>query len=96
MMDKINKKKILKVFVFFLKEENIYKSYLHNIYNRFLDKNKCTNFIINELNDYLGINLISGLFTWRNTEEGYKFWFTINKKWENKLNTIVKFENDII
>lgn len=79
------KKQILKEFIFFLKKEKIYDTYLYELFNEKGSKSNSVYFIIKDIKYKCGHNLISRAFTWICTEEGYIFWSIIHEKWIEKI-----------
>ena len=82
---------ILKRFCSFLKENNIYDSFLYNCY--LFGNNECTienmvYFITVGIKQYKGIYLISDAFDWGETSEGHAFWQDLNDKWRKVCETL--------
>ena len=76
-----------KVFIAFLKHEQIYDKYIHAM------KNSNHN-----MNDIWGLSLpyaFSGYFSWSTTKEGHVFWNKISDKWQ-KICTKLKLSNNCL
>ena len=82
-----------KQFVRFLKENNCYKEFFHYFYNsklnsHFYDNNDRTieqliTVIMN--NNYNSYNEVSLAFVWKDTIEGYAYWYAVFEKWDKIL-----------
>lgn len=75
----------LNKFIYFLKINNIYESYIYNLKkdnitypNNLLDLYKYTD----------EAYFVAKGFIWRNTKEGYEYWEIINNEWISKKNKI--------
>lgn len=68
-----------KVLFKFLKENNIYVSYIKNLSKSYNNNNKQINELINDIN-FLK-SPISGAFIWDNTNEGHIFWLDMSSKY---------------
>lgn len=87
----------LKIFIRFLKKHKAYHKFLSNCFSnngytaRMNSRNQMTvnDFIKDELkNRCLFINKA---FVWDETNEGYRFWYTISNEWEKIRNIINKY-----
>lgn len=67
-----------RLFMFFLKENNIYSSYVYNMekFKNILDPKLCCHHYICH-----GNTLLTEAFVWSKTIEGYDFWYDLNNKW---------------
>lgn len=73
-----------KILLKFLKENNIYYSYIKNFSKNYKNNNKEINELINDI-DFLKKSPIGGAFIWDNTNEGHKFWQNMSSKYSNFL-----------
>ena len=84
-------------FFAFLKENDAYDKWIHNLFNRHPidDINWWDNY--NQLlygNKY--DKAITYAFIWDETKEGYQFWDNLNNEWIIKLSTLtVPYDNDL-
>ena len=76
----------LKLFIRFLKENNIYHKFFTNIYSN--NGRKSITYQYKSVREYIDEELkdrgclINKSFLWAETEEGYVFWRGIYDKWE--------------
>ena len=83
-----------KLFLYFLKQNNIVEEYKHNF--RHANSGNMLSWLENNLyNDFL-----YEVFTWEETEEGYWFWAGVQNKWFSfrtdliiKLKFKIKYSN---
>ena len=79
-MGKIKNKR--KIFIRFLKENNVYKNFINNVegkygfYKRFDE-------LLFFATQGIYLNEVKGGFRWDKTKEGWKFWDNINNKWRD-------------
>ena len=84
----------LKEFIMFLKKNCAYEKYIYNLLQYHKTKTACVGFIVNDIDDTSykkGSNLIALGFFWINTEEGYDYWFNLNKLWREKIGFYARF-----
>lgn len=79
----LNKRFILKMFIAFLKKENVYEQYLKNTYLFFHTTDKVIEAIILRLQKNPTDLLLT--FWWDSSVERYDFWNNIDTKWRKKL-----------
>ena len=93
----ISEKELMKIFIQFLKDNNILKEFKSNLINTLLNtQNGSQNKILTYINPisilkqnkaYIGDelviykNLINFSCKWDRTKEGYHFWASLHKKW---------------
>lgn len=84
-------KKLCQLFINFLKENGIYKSYItekfrFEVYNyNIIDTNVCDNNIIHTSVCDNPKMYIMGAFIFFNTRQGWEFWRKMNEKWIQTL-----------
>lgn len=76
------------MFVRFLKNEGIYRKYIKEYmseknYYRELNYNNMGVYDFFMLMQYDLSNVISDSFPWKGTDDGFRFWYNIHKKWAN-------------
>ena len=72
---------LLQLFYKFLKDNNLCHLYKKNLKNRKI-RNGETWYDINDINNVKAFSLLSDSFNWRETKEGFNFWFNQSKKWQ--------------
>lgn len=83
MCKNLNNKFILKMFIAFLKKENVYEQYLKNTYLYFRTTDKVIEAIILRIQKKPTDLLLT--FWWDSSIERYEFWRNIDTKWREKL-----------
>lgn len=86
-------KKVLPLFIRFLKKENYLDKYMKNLNSKngralrywYYQNDDICNFINLDLDFCGGYNLLNRAFRWNETEEGHSFWKNLNDKWKNIL-----------
>jgi len=91
--------KLVKLFIRFLKSENILEQYIQNsklgITKKHSSRNKYTFNINTKVHSKATIidkalHFVSSAFTWSKTEEGWEFWCSANLKWRDLLRKYVE------
>lgn len=78
---------ILKNFISFLKRNKAYEMYLHYL-NKSRGESGGIKFVVSTFalyKNYKGGSLISGAFSWDETDIGYEYWNKLNSKWVDKI-----------
>jgi len=66
----------------FLIDNNIYDEFIYEFNNYYRNQNSDMKEFIESSNF---ISYISNAFSWGNTNKGFKYWDTLNKKWKKLL-----------
>ncbi len=87
------------LFIRFLKQNNIYYLFSHNLHNnKKTPKNKIYKNIklydYKNINDLVPMNFFVNAFIWEDTKEGHDFWLNLHIKWLNVINEHLICEND--
>lgn len=85
-------KDIIRAFVIFLKEKDVYEKYKDNLFSQRLPKIYTFHNVF-EIKNYFfkhnePNNFIESAFTWAYTKEGVTFWSKINDEWLKLLNIL--------
>lgn len=78
-MQKMKYKKSIVLFFRFLKEKGAYDSYMQQC-EKFV-KNRYNVTVITELDMKVPNDYIAGFFSWMCSNEGYKYWSSLNREW---------------
>ena len=87
------------LFLRFLKQNNIYYFFLHNLQNNKKNPNKkrykhLKFYDYKSINDSIAMNFFVNAFIWEDTKEGHTFWLNLHIKWLNVINEHLICEND--
>ena len=87
-------KNLIKQFIAFLKKNDAYTKYLHNV-EKDMDvhfketKEQVKDFLLRkwlrEEAEYSVPNFLAGAFVWSNTAEGHNYWQTLDKRWRKEI-----------
>lgn len=79
-------KRVILLFFRFLREKNIYKSYLNQVEEYLSIVKGGTLYNVMSAIDYkLPSSYVTGFFSWLTSKEGYAFWSNINIEWLSVL-----------